>query len=75
MKFLVLQIKGPILEEAAIKSGGMFRLVKVNSDAERLLSTTLDVTGLPSVFAVINGKVNDRCSYSESFILLDMKFL
>ena len=48
------------MEDAAIKSGGMFRLAKVNSDAERMISSTLDVTGLPSVFAVVNGKINDR---------------
>ena len=46
-----------------MKSGGMFRLAKVNSDAERMISSTLDVTGLPSVFAVVNGKINDRYVY------------
>lgn len=51
---------GPILEEAAMKSGGMFRLAKVNSDNERAISETLRVQGLPTVFSVSKGKVNDR---------------
>ena len=51
---------GPILEEAAIKSGGMFRLAKLNSDKEGSLSEALGVTGLPTVFAIVNGKFTDR---------------
>jgi thioredoxin-like negative regulator of GroEL len=34
-----------VLENAAIKSGGMFRLAKVNSDNERAISELLGVTG------------------------------
>ena len=48
---------GPALEEMAIKSGGMFRLVKVNSDNERPVSTALEVTALPTVFGVKDGKI------------------
>lgn len=36
---------GPVLENAAMKSGGMFRLAKVNSDHERGISEMLSVTG------------------------------
>jgi len=43
----------PALEQMAIKAGGMFRLIKVNADDERVLtSEVLKVTGLPTVFAV-----------------------
>ena len=51
---------GPILEEAAVNSGGMFRLAKVNSDNERSISEALNVQGLPTVFSVNKGKFTDR---------------
>ena len=51
---------GPVLESAAMQSGGMFRLAKVNSDNERTLAEALQVSGLPTVFSVKNGKFNDR---------------
>ena len=51
---------GPILEEAAVNSGGMFRLAKVNSDTERSISEALNVQGLPTVFSVNSGKFTDR---------------
>jgi thiol-disulfide isomerase/thioredoxin len=51
---------GPILENAAIKAGGMFRLAKVNSDQERAVAEALGVTGLPTVYTVSQGKLNDR---------------
>ena len=51
---------GPVLESAAMQSGGMFRLAKVNSDNERTLAEALQVSGLPTVFSVNNGKFNDR---------------
>lgn len=41
----------------AIKAGGMFRLVKVNSDNERPVSQALEVTALPTVFGIKDGKV------------------
>lgn len=41
----------------AIKSGGSFRLVKVNSDNERAVSGALEVTALPTIFAVRDGKI------------------
>jgi thioredoxin len=51
---------GPILENAAVKAGGMFRLAKVNSDQERAVAEALGVTGLPTVFTVSQGKLSDR---------------
>uniref|UniRef100_A0A7S4R534 Thioredoxin domain-containing protein n=1 Tax=Ditylum brightwellii TaxID=49249 RepID=A0A7S4R534_9STRA len=47
----------PALEQMAVKAGGMFRLVKVNSDNERPVSAALEVTALPTIFAVRDGKV------------------
>jgi thioredoxin 1 len=47
----------PILEEMAMKSGGSLRLVKVNSDNERAVSQALEVTALPTVFGVREGKI------------------
>lgn len=49
-----------MLEQAAINSGGIYRLAKVNSDNERSIAQVLDVSSLPSVFAVKNGKITDR---------------
>ncbi|KAG7350359.1 thioredoxin domain containing protein [Nitzschia inconspicua] len=51
------KVLGPALEEMAIKSGGMFRLVKVNSDNERPVSQALEVTALPTVFGIRDGKI------------------
>ena len=51
---------GPVLEQAAIKAGGMFRVAKVNADNEKAVSEALGVTGLPTVFTVSKGKINDR---------------
>ncbi|GKY92503.1 hypothetical protein MPSEU_000220700 [Mayamaea pseudoterrestris] len=51
------KVLGPALEEMAVKSGGAFRLVKVNSDNERPVSGALDVTALPTVFGVKNGRI------------------
>ena len=48
---------GPALEEMAVKAGGAFRLVKVNSDNERSVSTALEVTALPTVFGFRDGKI------------------
>lgn len=47
----------PILEEIAIKGGGAFRLVKVNTDNERPVAAALEVTALPTIYAVRNGKI------------------
>ncbi|KAI2513952.1 thioredoxin [Fragilaria crotonensis] len=47
----------PILEDIAIKGGGAFRLVKVNTDNERPVSAALEVTALPTIYAVRDGKI------------------
>mmetsp|Transcript_7348 Transcript_7348/g.18599 ORF Transcript_7348/g.18599 Transcript_7348/m.18599 type:complete len:820 (-) Transcript_7348:88-2547(-) len=51
------KVLGPALEEMAVKSGGMFRLVKVNSDNERPVSAALEVTALPTVFGIKDGRI------------------
>ena len=51
------KVLGPALEEMARKGGGMFRLVKVNSDNERPISEALEVSALPTVFGVRDGKI------------------
>jgi thioredoxin-like negative regulator of GroEL len=51
------KVLGPALEEMAIKAGGMFRLVKVNSDNERPISAALQVAALPTVFGIREGKI------------------
>lgn len=50
---------GPVLEDAAVRAGGMFRLCKVNSDKERAIAEALDVSALPTVFALVKGKISD----------------
>lgn len=41
----------------AIKAGGMFRLVKLNTDEERIVSQTLEVKALPTIFGIRDGKI------------------
>lgn len=48
---------GPALEDMAVKAGGMFRLVKINADHERAVSGALEVTALPTVFGIRDGKI------------------
>lgn len=50
----------PILEDAAVKAGGMFRLCKINVDKERSMVDALDTRGFPTVYAVGKGKFTDR---------------
>lgn len=47
----------PALEEMAIKGGGLFRLVKLNTDEERNLSAALEVSSLPTIFGFKDGKI------------------
>ena len=47
----------PALEQMAVKAGGMFRLVKLNSDNERSASQALEVKALPTVFGIRDGKI------------------
>ena len=47
----------PILEEITLKAGGLFRLVKLNTDEERTASQALEVTALPTIFAIRDGQI------------------
>ena len=42
-----------------MKAGGIFRLVKINSDNERPVSAALEVTALPTVFGIKDGKIEN----------------
>ncbi len=50
----------PFLEESAIRGGGMFRLAKVDAEAQRSISRILGVNAFPSVFAIVNGCIIDN---------------
>lgn len=47
----------PALEQIAVKGGGVFRLVKLNTDEERTISAALEVTSLPTIFGIKDGKI------------------
>jgi len=47
----------PALAEMAVRGGGLFRLVKLDTDAERTLSSALEVSSLPTVFAIRDGRI------------------
>ena len=47
----------PILEKLAAEYGGQFLLAKVNSDENPELSTRYGVRGIPSVKAMVDGKI------------------
>ena len=47
----------PILEKLAGEYGGKFLLAKVNSDENQEISASMGVRGIPSVKAVVDGKV------------------
>jgi len=49
----------PVLENAAVKAGGMFRLAKLNSDKNKAFSDMLGVEALPTVFGFHKGKIID----------------
>ncbi|CAM9165860.1 unnamed protein product [Laminaria digitata] len=50
----------PALEEAAMRSGGMFRVAKVDADEQRSLVEVLGVTAFPSIFGLKNGIIVDN---------------
>jgi thiol-disulfide isomerase/thioredoxin len=45
----------PLLEQICINAGGMLRLVKINTDQQRQISSALEVTSLPTVFGIRDG--------------------
>lgn len=47
----------PALEQICINAGGMLRLVKINTDQQRQISGALEVTSLPTVFGIRDGKI------------------
>ncbi len=47
----------PALEQICINAGGMLRLVKINTDQQRQISSTLEVKALPTVFGIRDGKI------------------
>ncbi len=50
----------PFLEESAIRGGGIFRLAKVDAEAQRPISRILGANAFPSVFAIVNGCIIDN---------------
>ncbi|CEL91887.1 unnamed protein product [Vitrella brassicaformis CCMP3155] len=50
----------PILEDVVTQFGGMFRLVKINSDKHKSLSQCLEVEGLPTLLSVIDGDIVEK---------------
>ncbi|CAN0123697.1 unnamed protein product [Ascophyllum nodosum] len=50
----------PALEEAAIKSGGMFRVAKVDAEKQRNIAEVLGIKAYPSVFGVKDGILVDN---------------
>jgi putative thioredoxin len=51
---------GPVLEALAAEKKGQFVLVKVNTDESPDLAQAFQVSGIPAVFAIRNGKLVDR---------------
>ena len=47
----------PALEQIAINAGGTLRLVKINTDQQRQISSALMVTSLPTVFGIKDGRI------------------
>ena len=51
---------GPVLEALAIEKDGAFVLAKVNTDDNQDLAGAFEVSSIPAVFAIRNGKMVDR---------------
>ncbi len=54
------RILGPTLERMAKTSKGRWRLVKVNSDRNPVLSQEFNIRGIPAVILFKNGEVVDQ---------------
>ncbi|CAM9440787.1 unnamed protein product [Scytosiphon promiscuus] len=50
----------PALEEAAIRSGGMFRVAKVDAEKQKGIAEVLGIKAFPSVFGVKDGIILDN---------------
>ncbi|CAB1113955.1 unnamed protein product [Ectocarpus sp. CCAP 1310/34] len=50
----------PALEEAAIRSGGMFRVAKVDAEKQRSIAEVLGIHAFPSVFGMKDGIILDN---------------
>ena len=51
---------GPVLESLASEKNGQFQLVKVNTDDNPDLAQAFQVSGIPAVYAIRNGKMVDQ---------------
>ena len=47
----------PVLEQICINAGGMLRLVKINTDQQRQISSAFEVKALPTVYGIRDGKI------------------
>lgn len=54
------RILGPTLERLAKSNGGLWRLVKINSDRQPALVARYRVRGIPSVKLFVRGEVVDE---------------
>ncbi|CAN0346045.1 unnamed protein product, partial [Ectocarpus sp. 8 AP-2014] len=50
----------PALEEAAMRSGGMFRVAKVDAEKQRSIAEVLGIHAFPSVFGMKDGIILDN---------------
>ncbi|CAM9551432.1 unnamed protein product [Ectocarpus fasciculatus] len=50
----------PALEEAAMRSGGMFRVAKVDAEKQRSIAEVLGIQAFPSVFGMKDGIILDN---------------
>ncbi|MEC8473482.1 MAG: thioredoxin domain-containing protein, partial [Planctomycetota bacterium] len=51
---------GPVLEKLASESDGKFTLVKAETELNATAAGEFSVSGIPAVFAVVDGQVVDR---------------
>jgi thiol-disulfide isomerase/thioredoxin len=60
---------GPVLENAAMKSGGMFRLVKINSDKHRELAETFGVQGIECTVHTVHTSYPSCTVYNACYMV------